>query len=64
MKVYVTTKARPFQSEMFLNVHKSRKDAEKYLRSEFPHMRKTGDSDMFSSDKDTNWLLFIHEREI
>ena len=33
MKVYVTTKARPFQPEMFLDVHKSKKDAEKCLRS-------------------------------
>ena len=65
MKVYVTTKARPFQPEQFINVHSSKKAAEKALRAEFPHMKKSiGDGDSYSSDKDRTWILFIHEREI
>ena len=65
MKVYVTTKAKPFKSELFIDVYGSKKDATKALRAEFPHMRPTTDEpDCFISDKDGSWLLFIHEREI
>lgn len=65
MKVYVTTKARPFQPEQYLGVYGSKKAAEKALRAEFPHMRKSiGDSISYSSDKNMTWLLFIHEEEV
>ncbi len=40
MKVYVTTKAHPFQPEQYMGVYGSKKAAEKALRAEFPHMRK------------------------
>ena len=64
-KVYVTCKARPFQPEMFMDVYGSKKAATKALRTEFPHMRPmVGDPDCFMSDKDSTWILFIHEREV
>lgn len=68
MKVFVVTKAKPLQSEIYIGVKKTLKDAEKLLRSEFPHMRKTEDSisnqHNYASDKDSLWLLFVHEEEI
>lgn len=65
MKVYVTTKARPFQPEQFINVYGSKKAAEKALRAEFPYMKKSvDDSNAYSSDRDCTWILFIHEKEI
>lgn len=67
MKVYVTCKARPFQQEMFMDVYGSKKAATKALRTEFPHMRPMAgdpDCDCFMSDKDSSWILFIHEREV
>lgn len=65
MKVYVTTKAHPFQPEQYMGVHGSKKAAEKALRAEFPHMRKSiGDNDSYSSDKYCEWILFIHEEEV
>lgn len=65
MKVYVTTKARPFQLEQYIGVYGSKKAAEKALRAEFPHMRKNiGDNISYSSDKNMTWLLFIRESEV
>ena len=65
MKVYVTTKAKPFKPEMFIDVYGSRKGAEKALRAEFPYMRRSfGDFEDYISDKDCTWLLFIHEKEV
>lgn len=65
MKVYVTTKGRLFQPEQYIGVYGSKKAAEKALRTEFPHMRKSlMDSNSYSSDKDCTWILFIHEEEI
>lgn len=42
MKVYVVTKAKPLESEMYVGVAKSVKDAEKIMRAKFPYMRKVG----------------------
>jgi len=65
MKVYVTTKARPFQDEQFIDVYPTHKAAENALRSMFPHMRKSvGDYDTYTSDKSGSWILFIHEKEV
>jgi len=68
MKVYVTTKARPFQPGQYMGVYGSKKAAEKALRAEFPHMRKSttwnGDSNSYSSDKNCAWILFIYENEV
>lgn len=66
IKVYVTTKARPFHAEMFLDVHASEEDAKKSLFAQFPFMRKVDKkrNDMWASDKDNTFLLFIHEKEI
>lgn len=64
IKVFVTTKARPFQPEQFIDVFSSRKEAESSLRAEFPHMRKEAGGDTYSSDKACNYILFIHEKEV
>jgi hypothetical protein len=50
---------------MFMDVYGSKKAATKALRTEFPHMRPmAGDPDCFTSDKDSSWILFIHEKEV
>lgn len=67
MKVYVTTKARPFQYEQFIGVFSTKKKAESSLRKEFPHMRKnmpTLDRDAWTSDAHNTFILFIHEKEV
>lgn len=65
MKVYVTTKAKPFNPEQYIGVHPSKKTAEKALRAMFPYMKKSiGDNDAYSSDRDNTWILFIHEEEV
>lgn len=64
MKVYVMTKARPFQAEQYMGVKSSRKSAEKALRDVFPFMRKSAMGDDYVSDKENTWLLFIHEEEL
>lgn len=64
IKVYVTTKARPFQPEQFIAVYGTFKEAENSLRKEFPHMRKSMKENVYSSDKDSTYILFIHEREV
>lgn len=65
MKVYVTTMAEPFKSEVFMNVYSSRKKAEKGLRAVFQHMRPTPDDpDCFTSDNRNALLLFIREKEV
>lgn len=65
MKVYVTTKAAPFQDEQFIDVYPTYKAAESALRSMFPHMRKcVGDRCTYTSDKNATWMLFIREKEV
>ena len=64
IKVYVTTKARPFQPEQFIDVFGTKKEAESALRKEFPHMRKSMKENVYSSDRDNTYILFIHEREV
>lgn len=64
MKVYVITKAKPFQAEQYMGVKSSKKSAEKDLRDAFPYMRKSGFGDNYVSDKENTWLLFIHEEEL
>lgn len=65
MKVYVTTKTRPFRDEQFIGVYGSKKAAAKALRTEFPYMRPVdGDPNCFVSDINDSWILFIHEHEV
>lgn len=64
IKVYVTTIARPFQPEQFVAVYGTFKEAENSLRKDYPHMRKCQEGNVYSSDKDSTYLLFIHEREV
>lgn len=71
MKVYVATKAELFEPEIYLHVSKSKKDAEKRLRRDYPYMRPT---DIVNYDNtlcflkdarvNTPTLLFIREEVI
>ena len=63
IKVYVTTKARTFQPEQFIEVYGTFKEAENALRKEFPHIRKSLEENVYS-DRDSSYILFIHEREV
>ena len=69
MKVYVITRAKIFGAETYVGVKKSLKDAEKYLRKLYPHMRKTASKAEYhkaayftNSNNDT--LLFIREEDL
>lgn len=62
MVVYVATKAKMFEEEIFLNVFANRKECEKFLRSKYPHMREINGS--YVADKNMETLLFIKEVEI
>ncbi len=64
MKVYVMTKAKPFEEEIFVDVKAKRQDAEAAFKKEFPYMRVDKNTGDMASDKDMTWLLFIHEKEI
>lgn len=66
MKVYVMTKAKPFEEEVYIGVASSVKAATKRLRGMYPHMRPSEGSNMsFISDGYENpLLLFIHEEEV
>ena len=59
MKVIIITKARPLQNETYYGVASSIKNAEKLIRSEYPHMRKIDNG--YSSDKDNEFLFFLKE---
>ena len=66
MKVYVVTGSKPFAPEIYLGVKASKKAAEKMLREQYPHMKKSADKpglcSYFAEREGT--LLFIHEEEI
>lgn len=64
MKVYVMTKAKPFEAEQYMGVKATKKAAEKALREVFPHMRKDVGGESYISSKDNAWLLFIREEEV
>lgn len=69
MKVYVMTKAKLFQDEVYIGVEKSLKDAEKSLRVDYPHMRPSSRDEVckmrsYVSDSSNQLLLFIHEEEV
>ena len=72
MKVYVMTKAVPLQAEEFVDVKKSKKEAEKAFRDKFPYMRKSQNfpgstTEVYTSQADVRnggYMLFIHEKEI
>ena len=62
MKVYVMTKAVPFEKEEYVGVKNSKESAEKAFREMFPHMRtNTG---TLVSDAANTYILFIHEEEV
>lgn len=62
--VFVGTKARLFEEEIFMFVAASKKAAEKELRERFPKLwvEKTGGT--YRSDKDGEWLIFIREEKV
>lgn len=67
MKVYVITKAKPFQGERFIGVASSKKKAEKVLRKQFPYMKSGSDNDgywTYTSDAKVEYVLFIREEEV
>ena len=64
IKVYVTTKARLFNAEEFMDVFGTYNEAESSLREMFPYMRKAKSESTYWSDRDKMMLLFIHEKEV
>lgn len=62
MKVIVITKTRPFRNETYFGVASNVKNAEKLIRSKYPHMRKIDGG--YSSDKDNNYFFFLKEEEV
>lgn len=65
MKVYVVTKSPIFGKEEYVTVKASRKEAEKYMRAEWPHMRKDSARDnIYIADAKNDLLLYIHEELI
>lgn len=71
MKVYVMTKAEPLEAKIYIGVKRSKKEAEKYLRMLYPHMKKIepaykyeGEGDSYVSDSSNTLLLFIDEVQI
>lgn len=64
MKVYVMTKAKPFNEEIFVDIKATRKEAESEFKKKFPHMRVDKATGDMASDKEITWLLFIHEKTI
>ena len=66
-KVYVVTTAAIFNGEKIQGAYASKKDAEKALRREYPHMRMSDSSGRLTSyaaDASRKILLFIHELEV
>lgn len=64
MKVYVMTKAKPFNEEIFVDVKATKEEAESDFKKQFPYMRVDKVTGDMASDKGITWLLFIHEKEI
>lgn len=70
MKIYVMTKAKLFKEEIYIGVAKSIKDAEKSLRTSYPHMRPSSTREevcktrSYVSDSSNQLLLFIREEEV
>jgi len=66
-KVYIVTKAVPFGPERLHKAFSTKKDAERAMRKEYPHMKKSNDMGNLSSfvtDNSMTQLIFIHEMEI
>ena len=62
MKVIVITKARPLENETYFGVASNVKNAEKLIRSKYPHMRKIDGG--YSSDKKNEYFFFLKEEEV
>lgn len=64
MKVYVMTKAAPFEPEIYVGVKATRKLAEKELRTQYPHMKPSDDNSYVAVVDHNAVLLFIKEEEL
>lgn len=64
MKVFVMTRAVPFGVEEFVDVKRTKKEAEKAFRNIHPHMRSSMNDNCFVSDKNNTYILFIREKEV
>lgn len=64
MKVYVMTKFKPFEDEIFVGVKKTKKEAFQALREIFPFMRGSIEIGNLTSDTYPTWLLSIKEIDI
>ena len=68
MKVYVITSANPMESEIYETVKGSFKDAEKYIRKNFPNARKDEPfrniTSFLCKRNGNDLLMFIHEETI
>lgn len=68
-KVYVVTRAKPMQAEVYVTVKATMKAAEKVVRAEYPNARKEdlhpGMVSFNCKRPDGSWeLMFIHEETI
>ena len=64
MKVYVMTKAHPFQPEVFVGVKGNRKAAENELRLKYPVMKWDAKNEYYKADNFSTLMLFIRECEV
>jgi len=68
MKVFVVTKAKPMEAEIYETVKSSAKEAEKYIRQKFPNARKDDPfgnvTSFFCKEKDVISLMFIREENV
>lgn len=67
MKVYVITKAEPLCPEIYVTVKATKKDAEKFIRQDFPNARKDEEPRRMSFLCKRNGhesLMFVHEEEV
>ena len=64
MKVYVMTKFKLFEDEIFVGVKRTKKEAFKTLREIFPFMRGNIEDNNLVSDAHSTWFLTIKEIDI
>ncbi len=62
--VFVGTRAKVFEDEIFMFAAGSKKAAEKELRTRFPKLWIDKPDGAYRSEKDGEWLLFIREEPV
>ena len=68
-KVYIVTKAKPMEAEIYVAVKATKKEAEKVVRADYQNARKESDHSGIDSyackQRDGSWLLmFVREETI